>query len=249
MNTPRRRLERIMKQFWMTLIALGLLLPMACSSGPDKNENNDVERAKKMDSADRTRLSVQYMRKGKVLFNDLMTNPDRRAEDFYKVAKVWEKGLKIQPQNTTIRRDLILLYLNMAESYRQRKDQKYAIADKLRKEARKRGEIDPPRARALVEEGKEEGVKAEDAYKRMLTHHEIFFQMTKPTSPREEWTFFRAQVIANLYLNRIQQARNLLLQKRRSLPDDSPYEEQLVRMQRQIDEVIRKAKADDDLIR
>ena len=229
-----------MKQFFLFLTISSLIILSSCASEA-KKDDTDPRVLNKMTQSDRTILSVKKQKQGRNLFNQLQSNPERKAEDFYKVAKIWEDGLKIQPTNTTIRRDIIVLYVSMGDSFQKRKLMSYTKADR----ARKSGKL--KESTSMTDQGKGEDLKAQDAYKRALTHIEVLQQQTNANTPKEEWFLFDSQVMANIYLNRIQQAENLVIQKQRSLPEDSPYEEKLQKMRRAIKQAIQHARNNEDL--
>ncbi|RME81414.1 MAG: hypothetical protein D6785_09035 [Planctomycetota bacterium] len=210
---------------WIFLFLL--FLHLGCTSTPDPNELSQEER---------TRISVSYMKKGKEKFDEIMSNPNHKAEDFDKVIQLWNEGLRYLPQNTKIRKDLVILYFNLGKGYVKRKGLYQAMA------AAAKEKKDMVKAQEYQKLANESEKKALQSYQQVIFHLNILLTQRKPYDPQEEMAFLNYLLVSHVYLKQYEEAIKLIDGEIQSLPDDDPRIERLMDMKETIIEALQKAR-------
>lgn len=179
----------------------------SCTSDPD---------IKSMDEDEKTRISTEHLRKGKEKFDEIQSDVNHKAEDFEKVVVIWEEGLKYQPRNTIIRREIVLLHFNMAKAYVDRKVgyQAQALEKKSKGMVEEAKKFDP-----MIANSEKKAVRS---YQRVLSHISILLSQSQAREPKEELMLLNFMVVSNIYLKRFDDAMRILNSQVESTPEDDP---------------------------
>ncbi|RME04409.1 MAG: hypothetical protein D6805_03040 [Planctomycetota bacterium] len=212
-------------RYWIPLFLIGLA---SCAS-----EQKGVEYD--MDSMEyKTIQSNKYLRRGRSIYDRLISKPNVRAEDFEEAIQVWNEGLKILPTNTLIRYEIVKVLYHLGKAYMKR----MYICNTQAQKAKENGDFEL--AQKKIQEGKLEEQKAIDAYTRFLKHITILLRHRKPHDRQEEEMFFEWMVIANIQIKRFQEALRLIQERLAELTPSSPKYHALVRVKEEIQKEIEK---------